>query len=341
MPDYRVSDYREVKAAIVGVAGLYLTARETALLRAYRPAGAVLFARNVDHPAQLQALIAALRRVLPPGGVVMVDQEGGRVARLRAPHWLAHPPAGELGRLFAATPMPALRAAWLTGALIGLDCAQAGFDVVAAPVLDVASRDGHEVVGDRAFSADPATVARLGRALAQGLLAAGVQPIAKHAPGHGQAQVDSHIALPHVHGDDLGRDTMPFALNAGMPWAMTAHILYTALDADHPATQSATIIERVIRGQIGFRGVLVTDDLAMQALSGSPGQRALAALRAGCDLALYCSGEIDANEALLGVCPEISSPTAVRLLQARRVAASHRIALNPASLLAERQRLLA
>ena len=330
-----------MKAAIVGIAGPVLTGVEAAMLRAHRPAGVVLFARNIENPAQLRALTAALRRVLPDGAGILVDQEGGRVARLRPPHWHAHPPAAEFGRMFTATPMRALRAAWLTGALIGLDCADAGFDLVAAPVLDVAVPGAHEVIGDRAFASDPVTVARLGRAVGQGLLAAGVQPIAKHAPGHGRAEVDSHAMMPHVRANDLGRDILPFALNADLPWAMTAHILYTALDADHPATLSAAIIGRIIREKIGFKGVLVTDDLAMEALSGSPAERALAALAAGCDIALYCIGELEATEALLQACPQVSDQSAARLAAARAMARRHRVALDAAALSAERDRILA
>lgn len=329
-----------MKAAIVGIGGLTLTAPEAAILREHPPAGIVLFARNVADPKQLDALMTDLRKILLPGAVLLVDQEGGRVARLRPPHWRAHPPSQELGARFADTPARALRAAWLTGALIGLDCAQAGFDVVASPVLDVTEAGTHAVIGDRAFSSDPDVVARLGRAVAQGLLAAGMQPVAKHAPGHGRARVDSHHTLPHVHADDVTRDILPFALNADMPWAMTAHIVYTALDIDYPATQSAKIIEGVIRGQIGFNGVLVTDDLAMQALTGSPAERVLAALDAGCDIALYCSGELATTTALLAVCPQVSAATAARLRAARSMAVRHRLTLDPVALSAERDWLL-
>ena len=165
------------------------------MFHANPPCGVILFARNIQAPPQLAALIAHLRRVLPSGALLMVDQEGGRVARLRPPHWRAHPPAARLG---------SARAAWLSGALIGLDCAAAGFDVVAAPVLDLAVPGAHAVIGDRALAEEPIAVARLGRAFAAGLLAAGVQPVGKHAPGHGRARVDSHFALPRVEANDLG-----------------------------------------------------------------------------------------------------------------------------------------
>ena len=189
------------KAAIVGLAGPVLLEGEAALFRAHPPAGVILFARNVVDPAQLAALMAALRRVLPPDAVYMVDQEGGRVARLRPPSWRAHPPGAALG-----TP----RRAWLSGALIGLDCAAAGFNMVAAPVLDLSVPGAHDVIGDRALAETPEDVARLGRAFAEGLLAAGVVPIGKHIPGHGRARVDSHLSLPVVEANDLDADLHPF-----------------------------------------------------------------------------------------------------------------------------------
>jgi len=335
-----------VKAAIVGIAGLDLTAAEAALMRAQPPAGVILFARNIADKPQLAALVAALRRVLPSDAVLMVDQEGGRVARLRPPHWRPHPPAATLGALFALAPASGLRAAWLTGALIGLDCASAGFDVVAAPVLDLGLTGAHAVIGDRALAEDPATVGRLGRAVAAGLLAAGVQPVGKHAPGHGRARLDSHLALPTVTANDLDADLLPFALNADLPWAMTAHILYPAWDSTHPATLSPAIVERVIRGRIGFEGVLVTDDLAMRALSGyalagSPAELALQALAAGCDLALYCSGEAAPTAALLAACPPVTPDAAARLGRARALARRRRLSLDATGLADERARLLA
>ena len=261
----------------------------------------------------------------------MVDQEGGRVARLRPPHWRAHPPPAALG---------SLRTAWVTGALIGLDCAAAGFDVVAAPVLDLGIAGAHAVIGDRALAEDPLAVARLGRAMAAGLLAAGVQPIAKHAPGHGRASVDSHLSLPIVEANHLDADLLPFALNADLPWAMSAHIVYPAWDTALPATLSPTVIETIIRGRIGFEGVLVTDDLAMKALSGVPADLARQALAAGCDIALYCSGELAPTADLLARCPPLTGAAAARLAAARALAARRRLPLDADDLAAERDRLL-
>jgi beta-N-acetylhexosaminidase len=301
----------------------------------------ILFARNIQNPEQLGSLMASLRQSLPESAVLMVDQEGGRVARLRPPHWTAHPPAARLGALFARDQRAGLRAVRLTGALIGLDCAGAGFDVVAAPVLDLAIPDAHAGIGDRAFAAEPLTVARLGRSLAAGLLAAGIQPVAKHAPGHGHAKVDSHLALPRVETDRLDDDLLPFALNADLPWAMSAHIVYPVWDRMLPATLSPTVIEAIIRGRIGFEGVLVTDDLAMHALSGSPADLARQALAAGCDVALYCSGEFAPTAELLALCPKLTQAAAARMVAARQLAVRRRRVLDGQALAAERDRLLA
>ena len=327
-------------AAIIGIAGPNLMSAEAALFRAFPPAGVILFARNIQDPGQLAGLIASLRQVLPPEADIMVDQEGGRVARLRPPHWHAHPPAADLGRLFETNPPAGLRAAWLTGALIGCDCRTVGFTIAAAPVLDIAIPGSHDVIGDRAFTRHPANVARLGLAMANGLLAAGVLPVVKHAPGHGRACVDSHLILPAVAEADLSADIRPFILNADLPWMMTAHIVYQALDPHIPATLSAAVIGNVIRGRIGFEGVLVTDDLAMKALSGAPADLAIRALAAGCDLALYCSGDFALNDALLRTCPPITPAAQQRLAAGRKTARDRRLTLDPVLLVSERDRLL-
>jgi beta-N-acetylhexosaminidase len=207
-------------------------------------------------------------------------------------------------------------------------------------VLDISIPGAHDVIGDRAFAQHPAAVARVARSVANGLLAAGVLPVGKHAPGHGRARVDSHLVLPKVAEDDLAADIRPFALNADLPWMMTAHIVYDALDPHLPATLSATVIGSVIRGRIGFEGVLVTDDLAMKALSGVPADLAAQALAAGCDIALYCSGDFAATQALLLSCPRLTPAAEQRLRAGRNAAANRRLTLDPALLDAERARLL-
>jgi beta-N-acetylhexosaminidase len=328
-------------AAIVGISGPTLLDEEAALFRRHPPAGVILFARNIQDPPQLAALTASLRRALPRNAVLMVDQEGGRVARLRPPHWRAHPPAAAIGRLFASDRRAGLRAAFLTGALIGLDCRAAGFDVAAAPVLDLGVAGASNVIGDRAFAADPIAVARLGRATAAGLLAAGIQPVGKHAPGHGRALVDSHLALPRVHAGDLRADLLPFARNTHLPWLMTAHIVYAVWDPLQPATVSSAVIKGIIRGRLGFGGIVTSDDLAMQALSGTPAQRAAAALAAGCDIALYCAGDLEPTAELLATAPLLSPEAAGRLDAAWALAASRRRPLNPQALEVEREQLLA
>ena len=330
-----------MKAAIIGVAGPALGHEEAALLRAETPAGVILFARNIQDPAQLARLVGALREALPRRACLLVDQEGGRVARLRPPHWPARPPAAASGALHARDPAAGLRAAWLAGALVGLDCAEAGFDVACAPVLDLAVPGATGAIGDRAFAAEPGRVAALGGAFAAGLLAAGVQPVAKHTPGHGRAIVDSHESLPHVGTDaPLDADMVPFAANAGLPWMMTAHVLYEALDPGRPATLSPFVIGAVIRGRIGFAGVLVSDDLAMGALSGEAGQLAGAAVAAGCDLALHCSGRFEDSAAVLAAVPECSAATLDRLAAARALAQASRQDLDRPALEAELGRLL-
>ena len=332
--------FPSTRAAIVGIAGPALSAEEAALFRAFPPAGVILFSRNIQHPEQLTALTASLRGVLLADADLMVDQEGGRIARLKPPHWDAHAPAASFGQRFATDPAAAIRAAWLTGALIGWQCRTAGFTVAASPVLDLSVPGAHDVIGDRAFAHHPVAVARLGRAVANGVLAAGVVPVGKHVPGHGRARVDSHLSLPKLTETDLAGDIRPFALNADLPWMMTAHIVYEALDPDLPATLSAKVIETVIRGRIGFEGVLVTDDLAMQALSGAPADLAVQALTAGCDLALYCSGDFSATKALLRAVPPLTARAQQRLRTGRVAAIRCRQTLHPAALTAERDRLL-
>jgi beta-N-acetylhexosaminidase len=279
-----------MKPVILGIAGPVLLPEERALFKQHRPRGVILFGRNIQDPVQLAQLVADLREALPKGAVLMVDQEGGRVARLRPPHW---PELGAAGKL--KTP----EAAFAHGKALGAMVKAAGFDVAAAPVLDLHYAGASSVVGDRALSDDPEVVAILGRKIAEGMIAAGVIPVGKHIPGHGRALVDSHFHLPRVTEKDLRADFLPFARNHDLPWAMTAHVIYEHYDPEFPATVSAKVIKNIIRGEIGFHGVLVSDDLAMQALSGTPAERATAALAAGCDIALYCPGDMAGNVAVL------------------------------------------
>lgn len=302
-----------MKAAIIGVSGLRLTAEEAAMLRRHRPLGAILFARNIANPAQLRALNAEIRDALGADAPILVDQEGGRVARLKPPHWRAHPPAAS----FENGPASAAQA---EAAAIGAECRAVGFDVVCAPVLDLRLPEMHKVIGDRAFSADPAEVARLGGAWIEGLRQAGTLPVIKHIPGHGRATLDSHEALPVVTASraELAQDFAPFrALAAGDLWGMTAHILYTALDEARCATLSPSVIAEVIRGEIGFDGFLLSDDLGMKALAGTLPGLTGAALQAGCDAVLHCSGVFGESLAVLEACPVLTEAAMARYAASR------------------------
>ncbi len=308
---------RRQRAAIVGLSGTALTAPEAEAWRDAPPVGAILFSRNVQDPEQLRALIADIRAELGEGAPVLVDQEGGRVSRLRAPHWPEFPAAAAFGDLPRDSSENAARA---NAALLGLACREVGFDVVCAPVLDLRLPGQDAIIGDRAFGSDPAEVARLGRAWVQGLQEAGCVPVVKHVPGHGRATVDSHLELPVVTAsrDELAEDCAPFAALADSgAWAMTAHILYEAFDVELPATLSETVIGRVIRHAIGFDGVLVSDDLCMKALRGEPAELARQALAAGCDLVLHCNGDPGETAALLAGCPVLSSVAEQRLHAAK------------------------
>ncbi|MDP3416868.1 beta-N-acetylhexosaminidase [Falsiroseomonas sp.] len=329
------------KAAIIGIAGTSLSAEEAALFRQHRPAGAILFRRNVETPNQVAALTAALRHELGAEAPILVDQEGGRVARLRPPHWPDFPAAA----LFEDAPSMAAEA---NATLLGLECAAIGLDVVCAPVLDLRLPGAHDVIGDRAFSARPAEVARLGAAWVRGLQQAGCIPVVKHIPGHGRAEVDSHESLPRVTADraTLAADLEPFralaAPDGGVGlWAMTAHILYDALDAALPATLSPGLIRDVIRGEIGFDGVLVSDDLAMGAMAGLANDLAGATMAAGCDLALHCTGVLAETAALLAACPVLSDDAARRMNRARSEMLANRRVVDPDLLALIRDRLLA
>jgi beta-N-acetylhexosaminidase len=306
------------RAAILGIAGTRLSADEIAQFRAAPPFGLILFARNIADPPQLRALTAEIRDLLGAATPILIDQEGGRVARLRPPHWPSFPPAAQ----FEHGPAEAAEAnAFALGAM----CRAEGLDVVCAPVLDLRLEGAHDIIGDRAFSADPAEVARLGGAWIRGLQRAGTIPVIKHIPGHGRAQADSHHELPRVAAarDALAADFAPFAALAGTgAWGMTAHILFDALDGELPVTLSPKVILEVIRGAIGFDGVLMSDDLGMKALKGDLGELAAGALAAGCDLALHCSGDAGENAAILAAAPPLTDRSLARLAQSAGPAAA-------------------
>jgi beta-N-acetylhexosaminidase len=305
------------RAVILGCAGERLTAEERRFFAQADPLGFVLFRRNCIDRDQLRALVTALRAsVGRDDAPVLIDQEGGRVARLRPPHWHAYPAAAEI----AALPDPfAEEAARLGARLIAEDLAEAGITIDAMPVLDLPAADADPVIGDRAYDTEPARVIRLGHAVCEGLLAGGVLPIIKHIPGHGRARVDSHRALPRVEAgraELAQQDFAPFRALAPMPWAMTAHIVFTAIDDRAPATFSRRVIDDVIRGEIGFDGVLISDDISMAALDGALAERTRRALAAGCDLALHCTGVLDQMIEIVEAAPPITAAAEARLARA-------------------------
>lgn len=297
------------RAFITGLAGPTLTADERAFLRDASPWGLILFARNIDTPDQVRRLVDTCRQELGRNAPVLIDQEGGRVQRLRPPHWPSYPPGALYGRIFERDPEAGLKAARLGARLIAADLAELGIDVDCLPLADVPVAGAHAVIGDRAYGATAEQVAALAGAVARGLRDGGVLPVLKHIPGHGRANADSHDQLPVVHTDRATLEAVDFAAFrplAGLPMAMTAHVVYSAIDAVAPATTSATMVSQVIRGAIGFDGLLMSDDLSMGALSGSIGDRTCAALSAGCDIALHCNGRMDEMQAVAAQAPLLS-----------------------------------
>jgi beta-N-acetylhexosaminidase len=323
------------RAVIFGLSGPSLRERERAFFRAADPLGFILFARNCVAPAQLRDLIRALKEcVRREDAPILIDQEGGPVQRLKPPDWRTAPAGSRFAALAARDEDDAIEAAWLNARLLAHELAALGIGVNCTPVLDVPVAGADRVIGDRAYGTTPEQVALLGRAVCAGLLAGGVLPVIKHIPGHGRARVDSHVRLPLVEDgrESLERsDFAPFrALNA-MPWAMTAHVVYAAIDADAPATTSPRVVAEIIRGWIGFDGLLISDDLCMGALSGPAGERAAAALAAGLDVVLHCNGDLDEMEAVAAVCPRLSEEAVRRLARGEEMRIAGRSDFDPAA----------
>ncbi len=302
-----------LSATILGCKGARLDDAERSFFAHHRPLGFILFARNIVEPNQVRALVAELEASVGRGDApIMIDQEGGRVQRLRPPHWRQYPAAARRGDLGDDRAAIAVRDC---ARLIAEDLHALGIDMNCAPVLDVRQPGAHDVIGDRAFAAEPQRVADLGRACAEGLADGGVVPIGKHIPGHGRAAVDSHHELPRVTADraTLARcDFAPFRALADLPWMMTAHVVYEAYDS-RAATVSRAVIDGVVRGEIGFAGVLVSDDLSMNALGGTLGERAAAARDAGCDVVLHCNGDAAEMAAVIAAAGAIGEAGARRL----------------------------
>jgi len=333
-----------MKPVIFGIAGATLSSDEAEFFRRVEPAGYILFKRNCVDPAQMRALTDALRDLHGRDDVlIMIDQEGGRVARMQPPVWPAFPAGGAFDPLYDRAPVSAIEAARANAHALALMLRDVGVNVDAAPMLDVRMDGASDIVGDRALGSDPMQVAALGRAMLDGLRKGGVVGIVKHMPGHGRALVDSHHHLPVVDASaqELERDIAPFRTLRNAPMGMTSHIVYTAWDAEQPASRSPIVIDRIIRGEIGFDGLLMSDDLDMKALSGAVPDRAAAVVAAGCDLALNCWARMDEMQGVVAALPDITDKARERLDRAMATVAGFQPGDDMAALLAKRDALLA
>ena len=314
------------RAFITGVSGPELNAAEREFIRAERPWGFILFKRNVETPTQVITLVRELRTAAgDPEAPVLIDQEGGRVQRLGPPHWPVYPAGAAFGVLYDIDPYLGLSAARLSARLIAADLIDLGVTVDCLPLADVPVPGADAVIGNRAYGTMPDKVAAIGRAVTEGLEQGGVLPVLKHIPGHGRATADTHFRLPVVDNSraELERtDFAAFQPLADLPMAMTAHVVFSALDPAHPATTSATIVEQVIRGMIGFQGLLMSDDVSMNALAGSLAERSRAIFAAGCDMVLHCNGKFDEMRQVAAETPELSGKA---LERARRALATRRV----------------
>jgi beta-N-acetylhexosaminidase len=310
------------RAIIFGCAGAELTPAEANLFRQTNPLGFILFGRNCADPEQIKALVSDLRETVGrTDAPVLIDQEGGRVARLKPPHWPVYFAARTIGEIAVRNRQKGVEAARLNSMLIGADLRDLGVTVNCAPTLDLLVPGAHDMIGTRSYGTDPKLVAELGAAACDGFLSVNVIPVIKHLPGYGRALVDSHETLPSINEsvDVLdSTDFVTFRLLADMPWGMSAHALYTAIDAECAATVSTTVIGQIIRGRIGFDGILVTDDLSMGALAGPLTWRVRASLEAGCDVALHCNGNLEEMTAMAEVAPSLPHTTVERIDHAER-----------------------
>src|SRR5882762_6583054 len=311
------------RAFITGVSGPKLTAAERKLMAAERPWGFILFKRNIETPAQVILLVRELRAAIGnPDAPVLIDQEGGRVQRLGPPHWPVYPPGAAFGVLYDIDRAAGLNAARLSARLMAADLVELGVSVDCLPLADVPVAGADAVIGDRAYGTEPHKVAAIARAVTDGLEQGGILPVLKHIPGHGRAAADTHFRLPQVDTPKTELERTDFAAFqplADLPMAMTAHVVFSALDPAQPATTSATIIRRVIRGVIGFQGLLMSDDVSMNALAGSIAERTRAIVSAGCDMVLHCNGSLDEMRAVAREAPVLSgkAPQAFDRLAAR------------------------
>jgi len=333
-----------MQAAIYGLAGTELTPDEAAFFADSRPAGYILFKRNIETREQLRRLTDALRDVEGHDEVpILIDQEGGRVARMRPPEWQAFPPGEAFDRLYQMAPSSAIEAARVNARALGLMLNDVGINVDCLPMLDVRQPGASDIVGDRALGSEPMQVAALGKAILEGLKSAGVLGVIKHIPGHGRALVDSHHELPHVDASDeeLSVDIEPFERLRDAAMGMTSHLLYKQWDAERPASQSPFVIQDIIRQRIGFDGFLMSDDIGMEALAGDHGQRAAACVAAGCDVALHCDGKMENMLLVANAVPEISAEGEARLSRAMAMRFTPDDEMDFAEAVAKRDALLA
>lgn len=332
-----------MKPVIFGIAGPALDAGERAFFRKVQPAGFILFARNVETNSQLLALTDHLRTLCDREDLpILIDQEGGRVARLGPPHWPVFPGAAAFGALYECAPISAIEAARVNALAIAAMLRAAGITVACQPLLDVGQADTTAALADRVYGHEPMRVAAIGRAMLEGLRAGGVVGIVKHIPGHGRAAIDPHHHLPFVDAEAaaLESDLAPFRSLADAPMAMTAHVVFKAWDADRPATLSPIVIRDIIREQIGFSGLLITDDIAMGALAGDIGDSATAAIDAGCDIVLHCSAAPAEMAAIASRLTEASDATRDRLKRAMAPIAAPLPVLDQKALIATRDALM-
>lgn len=330
--------------AIFGIAGTALTARERDFFAEADPAGYILFARNCESKDQLRALTDELRAIHGRDRLIIsIDQEGGRVRRMKPPVWLEHPPGSAYAALYQIAPISAIEAARSGAELLGRELAEMGISVDFHPPLDLPQPGAHEVIGDRALGSEPMQVAALGRAILEGLAAARVVGCIKHMPGHGRSGADTHKELPVVtaSASELEHDLAPFRALRDTPLGMTGHLLFTAWDSERPATLSPVVIGEIIRGSIGFDGLLLTDDIDMEALTGSVPERAERALAAGCDLVLNCWAKMEDMEGIAGRCGSLTEAAAARLARVHAAMGEPAPGLGLEELLAKRDALLA
>jgi len=310
-----------LKAFISGCSGTSLNDAERRFFADNRPCGLIVFARNCETPGQLRALVASFKDAVESEHVlILIDQEGGRVQRLRPPHWRDMPPARCYGRVYERDPKAGKDAAFAGARLIAQELVDLGINVNCTPVLDVPEKGAHEIIGDRAFSTDPDVIASLGRAVMNGTLAGGVLPVIKHVPGHGRAKADSHLSLPRIdvaEGELRAVDFRPFQALRDAPLAMTAHVLLPCYDEQRPASVSPVIMGEVIRGLIGLQGLVMSDDIGMKALGGPFADRARAVIEAGCDVALHCSGDFTEMVETASAVPPLAGLAAERFARAR------------------------